>query len=424
MKTLHAKEQGIVLVSALIILTSLTLIVVTVAFRNSSNELMSANQRDSVKAMTIAESGIEAGFALVRQGYVKLRKFEIDELTPFMSSPMLTNSLSDGTYSVTTPVVEPEHIVMNSLGQARGAEREIEVILQIDPDATFKYAIVTQDDINSISGQPYIHGPYADVHSNSNVIISGNAVIEGTVSASGDVLITSDPNLGGQVGGAAEIDIPHVYPPEYRQFATHIFTPDCRVETPDGALIADLSGGAIWHGWICDVNKKWVMSESEPFGGLLDAFYYIRGNVVVSGSPEAVWHVSLVAEGYIEIAGDAFFRSWGSKLGNDTGDTAADEILFLAGNDLKINGNPLQEFVGIMATHMEVQVSGNPYLNGYIIAENGKFAPGQEVTDGQEVVDLVIKNEFNGNMNLAANGAAALGAGNPVKVTAWRELVH
>jgi hypothetical protein len=57
------QNQGFVLASALILLVSLTLVAVTVAYRNTLNEMMAANQRDYVNAMTVAESGIEEGFA-------------------------------------------------------------------------------------------------------------------------------------------------------------------------------------------------------------------------------------------------------------------------------------------------------------------------------------------------------------------------
>ena len=423
MKTRHAKEQGIVLVSALIILTSLTLIVVTVAFRNSSNELMSASQRDSVKAMTIAESGIENGFAVVRKDYVKYREFQVDELTPYISSPLMSETLSGGSFSVTTPVVDTHYVVMNALGSYRGAEREIEIILSIDGNSTFRYAILTEDDIISLEGQPNITGPFANIHTNSNLHIQGNPTVAGEVSASGTVTSNGNPDLGNEVSGAGAVDIPHVYPPDYLQFATHIFTGDCRVETPEGALIADLSGGAIWHGWGCTVNSHWIMSGNVP-EELMEAFYYVEGNVRLQGNPNGMWFATFVAEGYIDVSGNADYRPWGSKIDNNTGDHSANEILFLAGNDLRITGTPSQIVNGIMAAHMEVQVAGNSALNGSLIAENGRYVEGQEVTSGQAVVDLVTQNSFEGSMTMTANGTAILGGGNPVKVSGWRELVH
>lgn len=63
-------------------------------------------------------------------------------------------------------------------------------------------------------------------------------------------------------------------------------------------------------------------------------------------------------------------------------------------------------------------------MTGSIVAENGRHGMGQEVTTGQQVVDLVTVNSIEGSMYMDASGTASLGGANPVKVTAWRELVH
>lgn len=423
METQYAKERGFVLASALIILASLTLIIVTVAHRNTSNELMSSNQRDSINAMTIAESGVEAGFALVRRDFVKQRQFLITDLAPYSSSPMLNDGISGGDYTVTIPVIDANYIVMNSIGNVAGAEREIEIILEIDANATFQYAILTEDDIDALEGQPQITGPYANIHSNSDIYIQGNPTVTGTVSASGNVSANGNPDIGAVVSGASLVEIPHVYPPEYEQFATVVFSPDCLVLTPAGAQIADLSSGGRWRGWDCSVNQKWIMS-GNVHADLFEGFYYVKGNVSIEGNPNGTWYVSIVAEGNIEVSGNSDFRPWGSKPGNNTGDHSANEILFLAGNDLKVVGTPDQSLNGILAAHMEIHISGNPSIAGSIVAENGKHAMGQEVTSGQAVVDIVTANEVQGSMAMDASGTAVIGGGNPVKVNGWRELVH
>ena len=50
------KNLGVVLVSALLLLVSMTLIAVTVSYRSTMGELIAANQRDALNAMTIADS--------------------------------------------------------------------------------------------------------------------------------------------------------------------------------------------------------------------------------------------------------------------------------------------------------------------------------------------------------------------------------
>jgi hypothetical protein len=450
MTTQH-RNRGAVLASTLIILVSLTLIAVTLAYRNTMDELMAANQRDAVNAMAIADSGIEEAFGIVKNNHVVNQQFTNDLY--LLDWEVADSSLSGGEYQVTVvscrdvdhldpssiyrtcinfdPVAEPdtfEQVILKSIGTVNGAEREIEIVLEMQSAGTAigQFAILTQEDINSISGNPIIYGPHADVHANADIIISGDPIIAGTVSAVGNIDISGNPTTGGEVNGAGVVPIPAIVPTEYKTYATTIFTPDCKIlRKVSGSFseIADLSSGDKWRGWDCSVNDKWTMSDSAPAGGLSSEFYYIEGNMVISGGPTGAWYASFVAEGYIEISGNPFFIPWASHPENDTGDPVANEILFFAGNDLKINGNPEQEFIGLLATHMEIQVSGNPFVIGAIIAENGA---GQEQQSGQEVKNIVDKNEFNGNMTMNAAGVEMfnVGATKELTVTAWRELVY
>ncbi len=389
------------------------------------NELMAGNQRDSVNAMVVAESGIEAGYAAVRKDYVKAGEFLTTDLQPFISSPILYESVSGGTYSVTFPEVNTGYVVMNSLGDFSGAEREIEVVIQIDGEALSQHAILTNRDINALSGTPQVTGPVANIHSNADIYIQGNPDIAGNVTASGTVSATGSPAIGGnESSGVDVVEIPHVYPPDYRPFATVVMTPNCHVETPEGNMIVNLAGGGTWAGWSCLVNQKWTMSGNvQP--DLMHEFYYIEGNLELQGNPNGIWYASFVAEGYIWVSGNADYRPWGSGAGNNTGDYVANEILFLAGNDLMIQGTPSQIFTGIMAAHMELHVSGNVTIQGSLVAENGLHSMGQEVESGQTVVDLVVdNNSFEGNMTIVANLTGLIGGGNPAKMTAWRELLY
>ncbi len=424
MNTLSNKHQrGAVLASALIILVSLTMIAVSVDYRNTLGEMMAANQRDSVNAMMIAENGIEVAYTIVKSNYDQLPA----SICNFNGEGgyLAQGSVSGGSYAVTVSgsnCVPGSSAILSSVGTVNGAVRQVEIVLEMKSGGGSKYAILTDTDIDSISGNPVITGAYADVHTNSDLNISGNPDISGTISASGDINNDGDGTFGGEVQGASTVEIPHIYPPTFSGFATVIFTPNCIVIQILGgggsAVLADASDNK-WHGWDCSSGDKWTMGDSDPSGGLYDAFYYIQGNMVISGSPDVLWKASFVAEGYIEISGNAIFEPWGQ-----TGDATADNILFYAGNDLKINGNPDQDFFGILATHMDIQISGNPNLTGTIIAENELHGSGQQVQSGQEVKSLVDKNEFNGNMILVSTGQGLGGSSQELAVTAWREIIH
>jgi hypothetical protein len=423
----HHKNHGIVLFSVLIILVSLTLVALTLTQRNTMDEMMSANQRDAANAMAITESGIEAGFALVVQNHVQGQVIQ-DDLYQLPGGVLSQDTISGGNYLVTVIDGVPNDGIatLNSVGDFNGSVREIEIVLGMIRPGRDAYAILTSADINSLSGSAEVKGPHADVHSNADVDVANlnSPGIEGVVSASGTVTAHDPTDIaGGTVDGAALVNIPHVYPPDYLQFATVIFTADCKVMSPGGVEWANLLDEThFWHGWKCKPGDYWNMGFSNPADGHFDGFYYIHGNVTVNGGPDTPWPVTLVAEGNIEIMGNPQFVSWGSVPPNDTGDAEANEILFLAGNDLELRGTAGAFTSGIMAAHMEVSISGNVNHTGTILAENGLHGMGQEVTTGLTVRDIVSVNDFTGNMVINGTGTG-LGAIKQLTATAWRELV-
>jgi hypothetical protein len=421
----HNKNHGIILFSVLIILVSLTLVALTLTQRNTMDEMMSAAQRDSANAIAISESGIEAGFALVEQNYI-LGQVIKDELYQLPGGVLSQDTISGGNYLVTVIDGVPNDGIatLNSVGDFNGSVREIEIVLDMLRPGNAAFAILTSSDINSLDGSAEVNGPHADVHSNSDVEVGNlnSPGVDGVVSASGTVT-AHDPSdiAGGTVDGAALVEIPHVYPPEYLQYATAIFTGDCKVMSPGGAELADLSGSATWHGWKCRPGVDWTLG-ANPADGYLSAFYYIHGNVKINSGPDTEWMVTFVAEGNIEISGNPDFVPFGSLPSNDTGDAEANEILFLAGNDIDLRGTAGALTSGIIAAHMEVAMQGNVTHTGTVLAENGLHGMGQEVTTGQVTTDIVSANSFSGNMVINGTGSG-LGTIKELTATAWRELV-
>jgi len=421
---MHNKNHGIVLASVLIILVALTLVALTVAQRNTVDEKMAANRRDALNAMTISESGIEAGFALVKENYIYGQEMT-DELYELPGNVLSQDSVSAGSYLVTVidGIPNDGKATLNSVGNFNGGVREIEIVMGMRKPGRDAYAILTSDDIYSIDGSAHVTGPHADVHSNSDVDIGNiSGGIDGTVSASGTVVAHDvDQVTGGTVNGAAAVEIPHVYPPDYLQYATVILTADCRVTSPSGVEWANIPGeDQFWRGWKCKPDSYWEMSSNNPADGHYHGFYYIEGNVELGASPDPLWAVTIVAEGYIDVSGNPVLAPWGKVSPNDTGDAEANEILFLAGNDINMRGTASMVLSGIVAAHMEVSMSGNVQINGSILAENGL---GQEVTTGHAYRDIASGNDFSGNLTINGTGTG-LGAVKQLTALAWRELVH
>ncbi len=68
-------------------------------------------------------------------------------------------------------------------------------------------------------------------------------------------------------------------------------------------------------------------------------------------------------------------------------------IMFMSGTDIKINGNANQVYNGIIAAAEQIDVSGNPVLEGVLIAAD-------ESSDSH----LIDSNSISGTMMLTYNG--------------------
>ena len=346
-------------------------------------------------------------------------------------------------------------LVVNSVGTYRGGERIVEAIFQLPDPAGVPPVTIFAEERLSIEGDAYVFGPnQASIHSNSNIDISGNPTVEGEVTASGDINISGNPQgVDGEpfawTAQQPRMETPYVFPPAYKPVATHYFTADCDVHagwptTAANLLFDDVKLNGPWNGWICDYNRQWELPTDDALVG----FIYVEGNVKMNGSPgqnsvEPVT-MSIVAEGYIEISGNPrlqpyytgdFDAATRAAMEAQLGESRADrlpfllrssQVLFLAGNDLKFNGNAANTLlVGVMAAHQEFSISGNPQLTGALIAENGYYQAGQEVTFDRLVDDgIVAENYISGVPTITDFASLNGGAQSDATMEAWRELVE
>jgi hypothetical protein len=393
-------------------------------------------------------------------------------------------------------------VVINAVGTVNGAEREVETIHEYTT-FTSQHAVLTEDDLE-LKGSAEVLDDYAFVHSNSDILVTGQTQVDQTVSASGDITIQGvDAQLLGTPDiliGQPRVDIPYINPLDFRDDATIILTWDCKVLNALGTQIATADTNNKYRGWNCNQGTNlWTMGSAaggpNPLGPL-SAFYYVEGNVqvgssssdhsafastcsrdpviiygdVVSGSPTVTnlsdlelndaqvamsvsgagipggtnvqsidflantltlsqnanlsgtnveltlldtsycWKVTIVAEGNIVIGGDFDMQPY------------APPLLFLAGNDLSLRGQASQSLDGLAAAHQEVDISGSMRLEGSVIAENGYWAAGQQVTTNRQVVDLVATNSISGQGQVVKKNESNTPFAKLVEL-AWRELV-
>ncbi|MDI6790178.1 MAG: hypothetical protein QME44_05770, partial [Thermodesulfobacteriota bacterium] len=66
---------------------------------------------------------------------------------------------------------------------------------------------------------------------------------------------------------------------------------------------------------------------------------------------------------------------------------------------------------GIIAAHEQIEISGNPGLNGYVIAE-----------DATSTSNTANENKISGNMSLTYNGLGGPFNSDKVQIVSWREV--
>jgi hypothetical protein len=424
------------------------------------------------------------GGVLKYKGTDALTNYSLDEGT-------VTVTIRDNDDGDSDPYTDSDNrVVVRSVGLYQGAERIVEGIFSLSvapPPAAKDLPPLTifAEEYVSISGNPDIFGPGSLVHSNSYVNIGGTVRIAGEIQQVGSGG-SGNYQQGTYDGGwsdltsvqvtknVAALDTPYVYPPVYKPFATRYMAANCKIwdgmpnstspVTGDASkIVADAYGNEV-DGWVCDNdgsrNKKWELLNDTSAH-----FYYVEGNMYINGNPGEGGDpicLSIVAEGFIEVSGnpniEPYYVCSGENLdcantksqeqvnlitSDYNGHLAADiraavlcseEVLLLAGGDMKINGNPSQNFNGVMAAHQEFQISGEPRLEGAVIAENSTYSAHSafqgRIDSGERKSDLVTFNEINGNPDIW--GSSDLGGGGPigestptgVTLDAWREVVE
>ncbi len=226
----------------------------------------------------------------------------------------------------------------------------------------------------SISGNPSITGQCGSVYATEDLSISGNPTIAEDATASGNYDSSGNPIIGGESGGGAPLQRLLIIDPVDFLDAAKLSLPanevfqmmsDGRVLNGNNVEIAVLVGGEVFSGWEYKPGSdpQWVHGNDTGFDGT----YYLEGGITVSGSPgtpATPWMVTIIATGNIEISGNP-------NLANHLVDT-----LLVAGLDIKINGTPQQSFVGIIAAHEQIDMSGNPVISGFIYGENASSISG------------------------------------------------
>jgi type IV pilus assembly PilX-like protein len=403
-------ESGTVLVTAVLILAVLTVMGVFATNMTIVNEQIAGNLKASKQALYLAEAGLTHARLLLNWNQGLWSGYGTDAPQTLLPSTSLANL---GTYTVTIQAAGGQARRLRATGgnTAGRSQATIEALLEPGWFNTDK-AILVGGDLD-IGGNASITGTLGNVHANGNLTISGNALVSQNVSATGTYSTSGSPLIGGEAAGSQPRErIPAITPADFYDARDYLLASDGKVYKKGNVGPQPMPQGN-WNGWSFNAGS-WTLSGTViPTDGTLyiEGNAKITGNAGVQGNP---WIGTLIATGDIEISGTPIMRppnSTDSSQGNPLFRAGTENLLLVAGKDVKIVGNAQQSFEGIMAAHEQLEVTGNPTLKGFMLAENATT-----------VSNTVINDRVNGDMSLTYNGNLHNPLKGDVQMLSWRQL--
>ena len=248
-------------------------------------------------------------------------------------------------------------------------------------------AILVNGDF-AMDGRFNIHGDEGNVHANGNLVVTGTTGrVEGDLTAVGTMTAAAGIAAGMQSGGARTINVPPINAADYMAQADFFLN-------ADGTKTVGSAGGAacvaLCNGWTFSGGQWSISGSTAPEGT-----FYVNGTVSISGSPGSnatPKALSIIATGSISITGRPFLTPDGT---NNPG-----LLQFVTNGDLMIGGavdvNAPNTVEGKCLVREQLQISGNPTLQGQIIVQN--------VTTGT-LSNLVQTNSLSGSVEIEYNGS-------------------
>lgn len=454
----------------------LAIITAVIAVQSVSNLRQAGTERMYERSLHVADAGVDHMLFLIRQqkqaDQTDLTTGEVLPASPFASVQaerqwVLTKAAAaSGVPGRLVTTREGDWITMRPQGvrliysvgyvpsyaaataPSNDASSKIRVLRAEYDFAPFKPPTAILVDGNlQINGDPLVQGSGPNVHANGDVdIVGGSVEVDGYVSATGT--LSGSPNVGdpdNTGSGRPSIEVPEINPRANYSMSEYDLCPDGTVRTGpeydaagldvsggpaepnstttpcDGSVLADNTTFRGWEMQGVDASKgaQWRYTGTGSDHGV---YYIYLGSAQIAGNPgsdAAPWEVTIFAEaegsgpdepdcphvgGDIDITGGATtrFHEKGEGLG------------FIAGRDLELSGNPGSGFnyVGVHAAHEQFDISGNPTLEGAVLANDSCDTAGSPAGPISEI---------SGSVSITYNGAS-VPLGSNIRTTLWLEI--
>ncbi len=407
-------DRGLILPLALMAFVVLGALAAAILSIGGSEVQIASNHLRAIQAQFLAEAGLEHAFTTLRTA-PSLMTAANATLQNILSNTQLGGA---GGYTVQYQAAGANTVRVvstgaSAIGGSQAIRRAVMSTSFSSPDAIRTRGPLSISG-NPTVGDPIFQGQCGGVHTNDELWISGNPSISGDATARGnppgdpddDLHVSGNPTLGpGSGSNKPEETIPVINPTDFLNaattslLATQVFRMEADGEVRDGAgtLITTLPSGESYNGWRYTSGSpaQWGLSGNTGYNGI----YYLEGNVTVSGNPGSVstpWVTTLIATGDVVISGNPEIQ------------TLLTDTLFIAGLDVKISGNPSNGFNGLIAAHEQFSLSGNPTINGFLIAE-----------DASAISNTVTSNTVNGNPRITYSCNLNPPLQGPLQILSW-----
>ncbi|CAI2718828.1 pilus assembly PilX family protein [Nitrospina watsonii] len=411
-------ESGLTMVMVLLFLVMLAALAPIAVQKTVLDTKMTANFKTDKQLFFIADAGVQDAMNAI---FTTNSNDLDDELTT--NSGVIRNNIAFGGGNYTVTVTDNNDgdgnlnddtdnvVYLTSVGTRNGETKTVRMLLRATLDTWLSPGAVISDGTLMISGNPDLVGTEGSVHANINLEISGSPTISKDATASGSLSISGSPSISGvQDAGVANLTVPTAVPLDYKMDADFILDATGKVYSTSTDPPTLIDGDGSWNGWDYVGSGRWVVSGSTAPP---DGMYYVDGDVNISGNPGTTanpWATSIVTEGHIEISGNPAFSNYKDPNAAE----GIQNLLFVAGTDLKINGNPGQTYEGVMYAGEQASFAGNPDVNGVLMIQNNASSDG-----------LVSENNISGNPTITYNGSLSTPfatGGMELTTLAWQEM--
>jgi hypothetical protein len=387
-------RRGLALPSAMFALVAIAVLLGGIFVFADLNARSVENRERATRAVHVAEAGINHAMGLLRgslrmHGFTRILRGSDNATGTLLTSaddslfinwpglaaqdqiPLAGQTYQGHTYFVTVaddPADNDGNPQADMNGRVRlwcravtteGATAVVEAIVGSVPQP----GVATDGNAN-YSGSPQVLGACGSMHANGNISGGGSPVVAinatGTGTAGGNFRLPNGSNAP-ELGGQPEVPIPDLNPLNFCAGQDYRLTAAGTV-IPAATGIPEDATGTAKYGWKRSGSSpvKWDFIP-PAFPGT----FCVEGNVTIGatvGLPGAPLKMSVIATGSIDVSGDPFLTA-----DHDDG------ILFLAGGDISIQGNPGlgDNFGGLVYAGAQCKTDGNFKLSGQLMCNNG-----------------------------------------------------